>query len=111
MPNSSVLLCLKNDWVQVYFDQYLDDGDSDDFESVARELSKFALTVTCFAEESPVTVKCFQNEFEVHQEIKLEHPDLSFDEIQASNLTGFEKLEFEAEKPGLAEFFGRSEDE
>jgi ABC-type nitrate/sulfonate/bicarbonate transport system substrate-binding protein len=95
----------------VYFDQFLDDGDTDDFESVARELSKFALTVTCFAEQAPAIVKCFQNALETQQQFNLEHPDLSFDEIEASNLTGYEKLEFEAGKPGLAEFFGRSEDE
>ena len=58
--NSSVFLRTANGWVSVYFDQFLDDGDKGDFESVARELSKFALTVTCFAEVAPAIVKCKQ---------------------------------------------------
>jgi hypothetical protein len=110
-PNSSVFLRAANGWVSVYFDQYLDDGDKNDFESVARGLSSFALTITCFAQGAPAQIKCFQNKLEVSSDLNLEHPDLSFDEIEASNLTGYEKLEFEAGKPGLAEFFGRSEDE
>ena len=114
-PNSSAFLRVNNGWTQVYFDQYLDDGDSDDFESVARGLSTFALTVSCFAEEIPVTIKTFHHGLEVATTIKLEQPDLSFDDLQAledaCTLKDYEKLEFEAGKPGLAEFFGRSQDE
>lgn len=113
--NSSVFLRVKNGWTQVYFDQFLDDGDTDDFESVARGLSSFALTVSCFGEEIPVTIKSFRNNLEVSTTSNLEQPDLSFDDLQeledAGTLLGYEKLEFEADKPGLAEFFGRSEDE
>jgi hypothetical protein len=111
MPDSSAFLRLENGWVRVYFNGYLDDGDAEDFESVARELSKFATTVTCFGEAAPATVKCFQNDFEVVNQVKLERPDLSFDDIETGDAAGFERLEFEAGKPGLAEFFGRSQDE
>ena len=114
-PNSSAFLCAVNGLVSVYFDQFLDDGDVDDFESVARYVSKFALTVTCFGEEAPALVKSFSDGFEVLNEVKLENPDLSFDDLQeledAGKLVGYEKLEFEAGKPGMAEFFGRSQDE
>ena len=114
-PNSSAFLRVLNGWVSVYFDQFLDDGDQDDFESVARDVSKFALTVTCFGEETPALVKSFSDGFEVLNEVKLENPDLSFDDLQeledAGKLVGYEKLEFEAGKPGMAEFFGRSQDE
>ncbi len=113
--NSSVFLRVKNGWTQVYFDQFLDDGDTDDFESVARGLSSFALTVSCFGEEIPVTIKSFCNNLEVATTSNLEQPDLSFDDLQeledAGTLLGAEKLEFEPGKPGLAEFFGRSQDE
>ncbi len=113
--NSSVFLRVDNGWTQIYFDQFLDDGDSDDFESVARGLSNFALTISCFAEETPVTIKSFHHGLELDTTTKLEQPDLSFEDLQAleddGTLEGYEKLEFEAGKPGLAEFFGRSEDE
>lgn len=113
--NSSVFLRVNNGWTQVYFDQYLDNGDADDFESVALGLSQFALTVSCFSEEIPATIKSFRNNLEVATTVKLEQPDLSFDDLQEleddGRLMGYEKLEFEAGKPGLAEFFGRSQDE
>lgn len=114
-PNSSVFLRAANGWVSVYFDQFLDDGDKDDFESVARGLSSFALTISYFAEVAPAQIKCFQNTLEIPSNLKLEHPDLGFDDLQEledlGKFEGYEKLEFEAGKPGLAEFFGRSEDE
>jgi hypothetical protein len=113
--NSSVFLRVNNPWTQVYFDQFLDDGDSDDFESVALDLSHFALTVSCFGEEIPVTIKSFYHGLQVATTTNLEQPDLSFEDLQeledAGTLEGYEKLEFEAGKPGLAEFFGRSQDE
>jgi hypothetical protein len=113
--NSSVFLRVHNGWTQIYFDQFLDDGDRDDFESVARGLSNVALTVSCFGEEIPAIVKSFHHGLEVATTIKLEQPDLSFEDLQeledAGTPKGYEKLEFEAGKPGLAEFFGRSEDE
>ncbi len=114
-PNSSVFLRVNNGWTQIYFDQFLENSDSDDFESVARGLSSFALTVSCFGEEIPATIKSFHHNLELATTIKLEQPDLSFDDLQeledAGTLTDAEKLEFEADKPGLAEFFGRSTDE
>jgi hypothetical protein len=116
LPNSSAFLRVSSGWTHVYFDQFLDDADADDFESVARGLSTFFLTITCFAEFAPAQVKCFQNNLEIPVgTVKLEQPDLSFDDLQAldeaGKLRGYEKLEFEAGKPGLAEFFGRSQDE
>jgi hypothetical protein len=112
---ASVFLCVNNGWTQVYFDQFLDDGDSEDFESVALGLSHFTLTVSCFGEEIPATIKSFHHGLELATAIKLEQPDLSFEDLQAledaGKLEGYEKLEFEAGKPGLAEFFGRSADE
>jgi hypothetical protein len=119
MPNlqasSSVFLRVSNGWTNVYFDQFLDDKDFEDFESVARGLSSFALIVSCFGEEAPATVKSFRNNLEIATTTNLEQPDLSFEDLQeledAGALSGYEKLEFEAGKPGLAEFFGRSEDE
>ena len=115
-PNSSAFLRAVNGLVSVYFDQFLDDGDVDDFESVARGLSSFALTVTCFGEFPPAQIKVFENSLEIPVgDFKLENPDLSFDDLQeledAGKLVGYEKLEFEAGKPGMAEFFGRSQDE
>lgn len=113
--NASVFLRVSKGWTQIYFDQFLDDGDKDDFESVARGLSSFALTVSCFGEEAPATIKSFQNNLEIAITTNLEQPNLSFEDLQeledAGTLSGYEKLEFEAGKPGLAEFFGRSEDE
>jgi hypothetical protein len=113
--NSSAFLRVWNGWTQIYFDQFLDDADSDDFESLALDLSQLALTVSCFGEEIPATIKSFRNNLEVATTIKLEQPELSFEDLQAledaGTLSGYEKLEFEAGKPGLAEFFGRSQDE
>jgi hypothetical protein len=113
--NSSVFLRVDNGWTQIYFDQFLDAGDSDDFESVARALSQVASTISCFGEEIPAIIKSFHHGLELATSVKLEQPDLSFDDLQAledaGTLEGYEKLEFEAGKPGLAEFFGRSEDE
>jgi hypothetical protein len=115
LPNSSAFLCVSDGWAHIYFDQFLDDADADDFESVARGLSRFALTISCFGEETPAQIKTFHHGLEVATTIQLEQPDLSFDDLQeledAGKLEGYEKLEFEAKKPGLAEFFGRSEDE
>jgi hypothetical protein len=113
--NSSAFLRVWGGWTQIYFDQYLDDADSDDFESVALGLSHFALTVSCFGEEIPATIKSFHHGLEVATTLQLEQPDLSFEDLQAleddGKPIGYEKLEFEADKPGLAEFFGRSQDE
>jgi hypothetical protein len=114
-PNSSVFLHVLDGWVSVYFDQFLDDGDIDDFESVALGLSHIALTVSCFGEVMPATIKSFHHGLEVATTINLEHSDVGFEDLQEledeGELEGYEKLEFEAGKPGLAEFFGRSEDE
>jgi hypothetical protein len=114
-PNSSVFLRVSNGWTRIYFDQFLDGGDSDDFEAVALGLSQVALTVSCFAEEMPATIRSFHHGLELATTIKLEQPDLSFEDLQEleddGTLKGYEKLEFEAGKPGLAEFFGRSQDE
>ncbi len=114
-PNSSVFLRVNNGWTQIYFDQFLDDGDSDDFESVALGLSQLALIVSCFGEVAPAQIKSFQHGLELARTVKLEQPDLSFEDLQAledqGTLEGYKKLEFEADKPGLAEFFGRSADE
>ena len=113
--NSSIFLRVNNGWTQVYFDQFLDAGDSDDFESVALGLSQVASTISCFGEEIPATIKSFHHGLELPTTIHLEQPDLSFDDLQeledSGKLSGYEKLEFEAGKPGLAEFFGRSQDE
>ena len=113
--NSSAFLRVLDGWVSIYFDQFLDEGDSDDFESVARGLSNVALSVSCFAEQAPATIKSFHRGLEIATTIKLEQTDLSFDDLQKleddGTPAGYEKLEFEADKPGLAEFFGRSEDE
>ncbi len=113
--NSSAFLRVSNGWVHIYFDQFLDDGDRDDFESVARGLSNFALTVSCFGEEIPARINSFRNNLEVATATKPEQPNLSFEDLQAledaGTLKGYERLEFEAGKPGLAEFFGRSQDE
>jgi hypothetical protein len=114
--NSSAYLCSIDGWTHVYFDQFLDDGDEDDFESVARELSYFALTIACFGEKIPAQIQCYQGFLKVPSgDLKLEQPDLSFEDLQelayAGKLKGYEKLEVEAKKPGLAEFFGRSQDE
>jgi hypothetical protein len=113
--NSSAFLRVWSGWTQIYFDQYLDDGDSDDFESVALGLSQLALTVSCFGEEIPAIIKSFHHELEVATTTKPEQPNLSFEDLQeledSGTLSGYEKLEFEAGKPGLAEFFGRSQDE
>jgi hypothetical protein len=113
--NSSMFLRVLNGLVSVYFDQFLDDRDADDFESLARGLSHFALTVSCFAEVAPAQIKSFYHGLELVTDHKLEQPDLSFEDLQtlddAGKLEDYEKLEFEAGKPGLAEFFGRSQDE
>ncbi len=114
-PNSSAFLRVSNGWTQVYFDQFLDAGDKDDFESVARGFSNFALTVSCFGEKIPAQIKSFRHNLEVATTVKPEQPDLGFEDLQAledaGTLENYEKLELEADKPGLAEFFGRSTDE
>jgi hypothetical protein len=119
-PGFAAYIALTDGWVSVIAEQ-LDSFDAEDLKHLAVPLSDFGLTVAFFGHED---LEVWQFPLAQHERISndelepraaafgipLEHIT-NFEALEETPMAGFVRLEQEPEKPGLKEFFGRSEDE
>ncbi len=120
-PGFAAYVGATDHWVSVIAEQ-LETFEPEDLEQLAVPLSNIGLTIGFFGQDDDVQVWRFPSkdhqrvtwaELEARAgtlDIPLEHIT-HFDALEETPTAGFVRLEREPEKPGLKEFFGRSQDE
>ena len=118
LPESIMILVPRQDWVSVYAEQLSED--ISDIEELAVPLSDLAEVLVVISERYTEIYRFSKGALHsLEQQVPSELPREAISElstIQALARSGLlpngsQTFEKEAEKPGLAEFFGRSEDE
>jgi hypothetical protein len=118
LPESIIILVPREEWVSIYAEQLSED--ISDIEELAVPLSDFAEVLAVISERYTEVYRFSKGALHsLEQRIPSELPREAisdFSTIQTLSRAGLLPsgsitLEKEAEKPGLAEFFGRSEDE
>ena len=118
LPESMIILVPRQDWVSVYAEQLSED--ISDIEELAVPLSNLAEVLAVISERYTEVYRFSKGAlYSLEQQIPNELPREAITElstIQTLSRAGLLPkgsviLEKEAKKPGLAEFFGRSEDE
>jgi hypothetical protein len=119
-PGFAAYIAFTDRWTSVIAEQ-LDSFDLEDLKPLAGPLSDFGLTIAFVGHEnlevwrfpSAQHERISNDELEPRAAsfgIPLEHIT-NFEALEETPVEGFVRLEQEPEKPGLKEFFGRSEDE
>jgi hypothetical protein len=118
LPESMIILVPRQDWISIYAEQLSED--ISDIEELAVPLSSLAEVLAVISERYTEVYRFSKGALHsLEHQIPTQLPReaiAEFSTIQTLSRAGLLPkgsliLEKEAEKPGLAEFFGRSEDE
>ena len=118
LPESMIILVPRQDWVSVYAEQLSED--ISDIEELAVPLSDLAEVLAVISQRYTEVYRFSKGALHsLEHQIPNELPREAISELSTIQTLsragllpdGSQTFEKEAEKPGLAEFFGRSEDE
>jgi hypothetical protein len=104
-PETSAVLVPRDGWISVYAEQL-----SDDFEDIAELAAPLEALNPVFIALPAVKQYRSDGLIETTQELPFEIAD-EFERFEQNMPLGAVRLERDASKPGMAEFFGRSTDE